>query len=295
MHAMSHFVIMLLTCGLLLAAPESVPSALESLKAKVGSSYAWKGTTLTLRADVPPADSQWKAIESLGLKHFSLSGKGFTDEGLGRLAKNDPEGLSVDGVGLTDAGFKVFAAMSSLRVLSVSHTLGAKEGFTGAGFAQLKSCPRLEKITFGGSAAREDAFAAIGELQQLKEFASWHTQYGDPTHPYLLKLKFLESLRLGNSLKRYDGKPRQLCLTDATLATVAQLHALKSLNLMQAKLSLPALLQLKALPNLTSLRLDEIDLSEGDYVQLRLALSKVKVVGKPLTEAERTKLDDFLK
>ena len=272
-----------------------VPAVLEPLKAKIGNTYSWKGVTLSFRAEAPMTEEQFKAIEGLGLRLISTGGKGVTNEALGRLAKLDPEGLVLDGAALTDDGFPNLAAMKSLRWLSVGHTLNAKEGFTGAGFAQLKSLSQLERLTYGGSGGREAAFNAIGELSQLKDFSSWHTQYGDPEHPYLLKLKNLETLRLGNSLKRYDGKPRQLCLTDASLATIVQVKSLKSLGLMQAKLSLPALLQLKDLAQLTALRLDDIDLSAGDYEKLRAALPKVKVTGKPLTDAERTKLEDFLK
>ena len=287
----------LLSLGLVAAptTPAPVPVALEPLKAKIGNTYSWKGVTLSFRAETTITEDQFKAIEGLGLRLISTGGKGVTNDALGRLAKLDPEGLSLDGTALTDDGFQNLAAMKSLRWLSVGHTLNAKDGFTGVGFAQLKSLSSLERVSFGGSGSREAAFTAIGELTQLKEFSSWHTQYGDPAHPYLLKLKNLEALRLGNSLKRYDGKPRQLCLTDATIATIAQVTSLKSLNLMQAKLSLPALLSLKNLPQLATLRLDDIDLSAADYEKLRAALPRVKLTGKPLSDAERTKLEEFLK
>jgi hypothetical protein len=281
-----------------LAAPDAspaVPEALAPLKAKIGPLPGRKGLVLSFRAEAAPTAEQWKCIESLGLRAFSVDGKGVTNDAFARLAKADPEFLAMNGASLTDDGFKSIATMKSLRVLSIMHTPSAKDGFTGAGFAQLKTLPKLEKVALAGTSSREQAFDAIGELSQLKDFSSWHSQYGDSSHPYLLKLKNLEILRLGNSLRRYDGKPRQLCLTDATLGTLAKVGSLKSINLMQARLSLTALLQLKALPNLASLRLDDIDLSAGDYEKLRAALPKVKVVGKPLGEPERIKLEEFLK
>jgi hypothetical protein len=280
------------------AAPDAspaLPEALTSLKAKLGPVPGWKGQVLALKAEAPLGADQWKAIEGLGVHSFSLDGKGVDNDAFARLVRADPEAIATNGTALTDEGFRALASMKSLRVLTVIHTLNVKDGFTGVGFAQLKALPKLEKLTLAGTGCREQAFEAIGELAQLKDFSTWHSQYGDPLHPYLPKLRNLESLRLGNSLKRFDGKPRQLCLTDATLATLAQVTSLKSLNLMQAKLSLSALLQLKALPNLASLRLDDVDLNEVDYARLRAALPKVKVAGKPLTDAARAKLEEFLR
>ena len=280
------------------AAPDAapaIPEALASLKAKVGPVPGWKGLVLSFKAEEPLSSEQWKAIEGLGVRCFSLDGKGVTNDAFLRLVKAEPEALSINGTAMTDDGFQSLAAMKSLQTLAVIHTLNAKDGFTGTGFARLKSLPRLEKLTLAGTGCREQAFEAIGELAQLKDFSTWHSQYGDPAHPYLLKLKRLENLRLGNSLRRYDGKPRQLCLTDDTLSTLSQIRSLKSIGLMQANLSLSALLKLKSLSELTLLRLDDIDLSQAEYEQLRTALPKAKVVGKPLTEAARAKLGEFLK
>ena len=100
---------------------------------------------------------------------------------------------------------------------------------------------------------------------------------------------------MGNSLKRNDGTPRQLSLSDVTLSTIAQLSNLKTLTLMEAKFSLPALMQLKSLPKLKTLIFVNVDISEADFEKLRSALPNVKVTGKPLDEAARTKLSVFLK
>lgn len=223
------------------------------------------------------------------------AGAGITNDGFSQLAKQEPEGLSLNATALTDDGFKALASMKSLKVLNILHTVRVKDGFTGAGFAQLKSLPKLYKVSFAGSSAREPAFVALGELTQLTEFHSWHSEYGDPTNPYLLNFKNLETLRMGNSLKRNDGTPRQLSLSDVTLSTIAQLSNLKTLTLMEAKFSLPALMQLKSLPKLKTLIFVNVDISEADFEKLRSALPNVKVTGKPLDEAARTKLSVFLK
>ena len=282
------------------AAPEAttpvVPAVLAPLKAKVDvSGYGWKGPTLSFRAETPPTPEQWKAIEGLGLRNFSVAGPGITNDSFSQLAKQEPEGLSLNATALTDDGFKALASMKSLKVLNILHTVRVKDGFTGAGFAQLKSLPKLYKVSFAGSSAREPAFVALGELTQLTEFHSWHSEYGDPTNPYLLNFKNLETLRMGNSLKRNDGTPRQLSLSDVTLSTIAQLSNLKTLTLMEAKFSLPALMQLKSLPKLKTLIFVNVDISEADFEKLRSALPNVKVTGKPLDEAARTKLSVFLK
>lgn len=211
------------------ATPIPVPAVLEPLKAKIGNHYAFKGTTLSFRAEEPLTEDQWQAITDLKLKLISTGGKGIDDAAIERMAKLDPEGLVLDG------------------------------------------------------------------LTQLKEFSSWHTQNGDPTNPYLLNLNHLESLTIGNSLKRWDGKPRQLCLTDATIPTLAKMTSLQSLTLMQSRLSYSALLQLKSLTNLKKLRFDSVDVSAEEFEKLRMGLPGVTITGKPLSDDERKKLDEFLK
>jgi len=270
-----------------------VPVVLEPLKTKIGNHYAFKGTVLSFRVEETLTEEQWQGIESLRLRLISTGGKGLDDSAIERLAKLDPEGLVLDGSGITDDGFKYIATMKSLRSLSIGHII--RKEFTGAGFAMLKDLPKLEKLSFGGSGTRESAMNAIGELTQLKEFSSWHTQNGDPTNPYLLKLIHLESLTIGNSLKRWDGKPRQLCLTDASLPTLAQMTSLQSLTLMQSRLSYSALLQLKMLTNLKKLRFDGVDLSAEEIEKLRAELPGVTITGKALNDEARKQLDDFLK
>jgi hypothetical protein len=289
--------ILALSCGMLTAAEPAappVPAALATLNTKIGPHYAFKGTVLSFRADQPLTEEQWKAIEGLGIRLISTGGKGIDDAAVGRLAKLDPEGLILDGSTLTDDGCKHLAEMKSLRWLSVGHTTLGKDGFTGTGLAQLKSLPKLEKLTFGGTSASDPAMHAIGEISQLKEFASWHTHLTLDSNPDFLKLTHLTTLTIGNSLPAWDGKPRRLSLTDATLATISQMPALENLTLMQARFSLPALKQLKALPQLKTLKFNGVDVSPTDIEQLRAALPNVKIDYKPLTDEERAKLDDFL-
>ena len=273
---------------------QPVPSVLEPLKATVGKHYAFKGMVLSFRAEQPITEEQWKAIEGLGIRLIQTGGKGIDDAAIARLAKLDPEGLGLDGSAITDDGCKYLAEMKSLRWLGVGHTTLGKNGFNGSGFAQLKSLPKLERLGFGGTAAGDEAMNAIGELSQLKEFSSWHTHFTVASNAAFRKLTHLTKLTLGNSMPAWDGKPRRLSLTDATLDDLSQMPALEDLTLMQAKLTLPALEKLKSVPHLKSLKLDGVDIEPADVDKLRTELPTVKIEYKALTDEGKAKLADFL-
>jgi hypothetical protein len=275
-------------------AEQPVPVVLEALKAKIGKHYAFPGMVLSFRADQPISEEQWKALEGLGLRLIVTGGKGIDDAAIARLAKLDPQGLILDGSALTDDGCKYLAEMKSLRWLSVGHTTLGKNGFGGSGFAQLKSLPNLEKLGFGGTGAGDEAMNAIGELSQLKEFSSWHTHFTLASNGAFLKLTHLTKLTLGNSMPAWNGKPRQLSLTDATVEILAQVTSLEDLTLMQAELSLSALEKLKALPKLKTLKFNGVNVEPADIEKLRTELPKVKIECKPLTDDEKKKLEDFL-
>jgi hypothetical protein len=297
----SHVIFAMLTIALMLstlhAAPPAeppVPAVLEPLKAKVGKHYAFKGTVLSFRAEQSITEEQWKAIEGLGVRLFVTGGKGIDDAAVARLAKLDPEGLSLDGAALSDDGCKHLAEMKSLRWLGVGHTTLGKNGFTGTGFAYLKSLPHLERLGFGGTSAGDEAMNAIGELSQLQEFSSWHTHFTLASNGAFLKLTHLKKLTLGNSMPAWDGKPRRLSLTDATVEVLSQVPSLEELTLMQSNLTLPALEKLKALPKLKTLKFDGVNIEPADVEKLRGELPNVKIEYKPLTADGKKKLEDFL-
>jgi len=272
-----------------------VPAVLEPLKAKIDARhYFFKGPTLQFRAEEPITEEQWKAIGELGIRNIGAGGKCMDDAAIARLAKLDPEGLSLDGSEITDDGCKHLAEMKSLKLLSVGHATLGKNGFKGTGLAALKAVPTLEKFTFGGSSASDAAMEAIGELTQLKEFASWHTQRTQAGNLPLVKLTNLKTLTIGQSLYGWDGKPRNYALDDSTLATIAKITSLENLTLMEARFTFAALEQLKALTNLKSLRFDNADVSPADAEKLRALLPSVKIIYTPLTDEQRAKLDKSL-
>ena len=273
----------------------TVPAVLEPLKAKVeGRHWAFKGAVLSFRAEQPLTEEQWKAIEGLGVKQIITGGKGIDDAAMLRLAKLNPEALMLDGAEVTDAGCKALAGMKALRSLSVGHMMSKQ--FTGAGLATLKDIPALERVGIGGTSTGDEALAAIAQATQLKEFQTWHTQAKDPRNLHLLKLTSLKVLELGNGLPTYDGKPRQLSVTDVTMDTLAQMKSLERIFLMDARLTLPALKKLKALPNLKTLDLQFVDISPEDLDKLRAEMPGVKIPQRPpMTDAERKRLEGFLK
>lgn len=274
----------------------TVPTILEPLKAKIGRHWAFKGIVLEIQADKPLTEDQFKAIESLGIRRIAIgNAKGIDDSSIKRLAKLNLEGFVTDGSQLTDEAFRYLATMKSLKNLSFYHPAFGKKGFTGSGFALLKDLPELETLTFAGTSTGEEAMAAIGELTQLKQLSTWHTQQTDPRNLYLLKLTNLRSLKLGNSLSKHNGKPRQPCLTDETLATIAKMKSLESLELTEMQLTFPVIEQLSALPNLKKLKLEGVDISAKDIEKLRTKMAGVSIEWKPMTEAEIKRLQDFLK
>jgi hypothetical protein len=273
----------------------AVPAVLEPLKAKIDARhYFFKGPTLQFRAEEPLTEEQWKAIEGLGIRNVGTGGKGIDDNAIARLVKLDLEGLSLDGSTLTDDGCKYLGEMKSLKLLSVGHTTLGKNGFQGTGLAALKSATSLERLSFGGSSAGDAAMEAIGELTQLKEFSSWHTQRTQAGNLPLAKLTNLKALTIGQSLYAWNGKPRNYALDDSSLEALAKITSLESLTLMEARFTFAKLEQLKALTNLKTLRFDRVDVSPADVEKLQAVLSGVKIVYKPLSEQDRASLEKSL-
>ena len=233
-------------------------------------------------------------MPALGPKGIGTGGKGINDQAIAHLATLNLEALSLDGAqSITDACCQDLAKMKHLRRLSMGHML--QKGFTGKDLSLLKDLPNLEAFTLAGSATGPDAMAAIGQLTQLKEFANWHTRHSDPLNPYLLKLTNLKSLTLGRNIAAHDHKTYS-SLTDATMDTLAQMKSLEKIDLMDFRPSLAALEKVKALPNLKSLNLGNmVDIPSEDVEKLRAEMPGVKIQWKPLTEAERKRLDQDLK
>lgn len=245
------------------------------------------------------ADAEFRLIgQCAHLKSLTLYGKchGLTDDTLPHLAAlKDLEELSTDGIQVTDEGLKHLTTLTSLKSAAFFHTSFGMKGFTGTGFGHLKALPRLERLTVAGISMSDEGLAAISQITQLRDFSSWHTHQTQAGNAHLAKLTNLRSLRLGQRLRRYDGKPNALSLDDNSLATFATMRSLESLTLFESRFTLAALRQLKDLPNLKKLNLQGSDVTPSDVEALRMAMPAVGIDWKPLSDEERSKLEAMIK
>ena len=233
-------------------------------------------------------EADFRALGSFTtIKNLTISGKTITDDTLALLTGLvELEQLSTDGILLTDAGYKNFAAFQKLKSLAFFHPAFRSKEFTGSGLASLKALPKLEKLTFAGSTAGDVAMEAIGQLTQLKEFRTWHTAQTQAGNASLVKLTHLTALRIGQRLPEW-GKDAPISFDETTMAVLAQIKTLESLELTEARLSAKIIPQLQALPKLTKLKMETVDISAADVAAIQAALPKCKVEHKPLSDAEK--------
>jgi len=276
-------VLLCVLCGGLQAAD------LESLKALGAKVTETAGvvTQVQVKCDTFNEASFRMLASFTTIKDLTIGGKTITDETLGLLTGlTNLERLSTDGIQLTDAGFKHFAAFQKLTSLAFFHPAFGSTKFTGTGLAELKALPKLERLTFAGSTAGDAAMEAIGQLTQLKEFRTWHTAQTQAGNAPLLNLTNLKSLRIGQRLPKW-GKDSPVSFDESTMAVIAQLKSLETLELTEARLSAKIIPQLQALPHLTRLKLETVDISPADVGAIKAALPTCKLDYKPMTEAEK--------
>jgi hypothetical protein len=172
---------------------------------------------------------------------------------------------------MTDEGLKSFLPLRKLKTLKFFHP---GKSFSGTGLAQLAELPNLERLTVAGSLAfGNEGMAAVGRLTNLIEFRTWHAGQTLEGVKRLKDLKNLKSLTLG---QRLAYKP-PTTLSDETIAVLAEMKSLETLQLEEARLKVESLSQLKQLPGLKKLTLEGIDLPESDVERLKSELSKVEV------------------
>lgn len=279
----------LLLTSLCAHAAASDPTALEKLGAKVVLT-AGVVTQAQVNAEAFTA-ADFRTLGTFStLTKLSLKGKTVTDENLALLSGLTAlEELSTDGVQLTDDGYRHFAAFPNLKSLALFHPAFRSENFTGSGLAHLKALPKLERLTFAGSTAGDAALQAIAQLTQLKEFRTWHTAQTQAGNAYLTQLPNLTSLRLGQRLPEW-GKEAPVSFDDSTLKTLAQIKTLQTLELTEARLTAAIIPQLQALPKLTRLKIQAVDISAADVAALKAALPTVKVDFEPMSEADKETL-----
>jgi hypothetical protein len=217
-------------------------------------------------------DAEFEQLTRLRhLRMLSLS-NGLNDRRLAQLAAlPELEYLQTNLAQITDDGIKPLAALKNLKNLKFFHP---GKLFSGAGLAHLAALPSLERLTVAGSLAfNDDGMAAVAKLTGLKEFRTWHAGGTQEGVKQLRALKGLKSLYLG---QRLTYKP-PACPTDETIAVLAEMKSLESLQLDEARLTFAALQQLKQLPALKKLILGGIDIAAEDVERLRRELPMAKV------------------
>jgi len=217
-------------------------------------------------------EADFKQLGQLGhLKNLSMSA-GLSDATLPLLAGlAELETLQTNLATVSDEGVQGFAALKSLRTLKFFHP---GKSFTGTGLAKLAELPRLSSLTVAGSLAfGDEGMAAVAMLPHLREFRTWHAGSTLEGMKKLSALKELKSLTLGQRL----AYAPPTSLSDETVAVLAGMKSLETLQLEEARLKFDALVQLKQLPELKKLILEGIDLAEADVDRLRVELPKVEV------------------
>src|SRR5262249_33614185 len=106
-----------------------------------------------------------------------------------------------------------------------------------------------------------------------QEFRTWHA---GPTQEGIKKLKALPDLKRLNLGQRLTYKP-PACPTDETIAILADLKSLESLQLSEARLTFAALQRLKNLPALKQLTREGIDVPPADVERLKKELPELKI------------------
>lgn len=283
MHIPSLVALLMLTALSAVAAPDA--GALKNLGAKV-TETGGVVTQVQVKCDAF-TEADFRTLGSFTtLKKLTMSGKALTDATLPLLAGlTELEEISTDGVQLTDEGYKHFAPFQKLRSLAFFHPAFRSEQFTGSGLAYLKVLPKLERLTFAGSTAGDAALEAIGQLTQLREFRTWHTAQTQAGNAHLVKLTNLTGLRIGQRLPNW-GKDSPISFDESTMATLAQIKTLQSLELTEARLTAKIIPHLQALPKLAKLKIQTVDIPAADVEAIKAALPNVKVDHEPITEAD---------
>ncbi|WDI42702.1 hypothetical protein [Bremerella sp. P1] len=278
----------------LLLAEEPSQAAFEKINAKV---QVRDGAVHSLSANCDGyTDQEYQLIGKLTtLKSLSLSGKDLNDEQLKMLSGlKNLESIMINGTVLTDDGYQHFTAFPKLTKLSIFHPSRKLEAFNGSGLAHLKDLPALESLTFAGATAGDEALEAVGQLTQLESFREWHNTETSDGLKHLTKLKNLKSVRLGQRLPNW-GKDTPASFDNDSIAILAKIPSLESIELTEARLNYDAVVQLKDLPNLKTIKISQVDISEADVEKLKSAMPGVEIKWDPLTDEQAEMLTKKLR
>ncbi|CAN5830782.1 hypothetical protein BH11VER1_BH11VER1_04490 [soil metagenome] len=256
------------------AALPEVPEILKPLNATI-TNRSPVGLTLAIESKEPLTPAQWNAIAALNLHSFAFTGGALDDAGMPRLASMTPEAVALNGSSLTGTGVAKFGEMKSLKTLHTMHVTRP----TPEAKATLSVHPTLEVFSTDGAFCIESITAPHLQSVDMK--------HGAANDAFVLLLKnhpSLESVRLW--AKNFAG------LSDTSLATLVTIPKLKQLSLEFSVFTYAGgLNRLKELPNLATLNLKDVALSDGDLAKLKADLPKVKITFTPMTSEYRTQWD----
>lgn len=154
-----------------------------------------------------------------------------------------------------DDGVKALAACKSLKVLALDELT-----FVGTdGLSALTGLSELEELYVAGTVVDDDSCKLIAGFPKLKKLRLARNQVGDAG---------LDAISACSKLEELDLSEDAL-LTDAGMAHVAKLTALKKLNLWRVQITDEGALKLAPLTQLEWLNLDNTKLSDGGLAVLK--------------------------
>jgi hypothetical protein len=259
------------------AAPlPEIPEVLKPLQATIANRPP-AGLTLTVDSKTPITSEQWDAIAGLHVRSFSFTGASLDDAGMQRLVALNPESVALNGSPITGNGAAKFGEMKSLKALNTMHVTRP----TPEAQAALSAHPALEVFSSDGAFCVEAVTAPHLQRVDLK-----HGAASDNFVALLKNHPSLESVRLW--AKGYAG------LTDASIATLVTIPKLKKLSLEFSVFTYAGgLHRLKELPNLATLELKDVALSDDDLAKLKADLPKVQITFTPMTAEYRAQWDGW--
>jgi Leucine-rich repeat (LRR) protein len=221
---------------------------LKSLKALNLSDSSFDDQSLPALERVSPL------LANLDLRGCQLSDKAASTIGrftnLRALRFNGKNGKTNIG----DDGVKALAACKSLKVLALDELT-----FVGTdGLSALTGLKELEELYVAGTVVDDDSCKLIAGFPKLKKLRLARNQVGDAG---------LDAISACSKLEELDLSEDAL-LTDAGMAHVAKLTALKKLNLWRVQITDEGALKLAPLTQLEWLNLDNTKLSDGGLAVL---------------------------
>ncbi|WP_020476342.1 leucine-rich repeat domain-containing protein [Zavarzinella formosa] len=251
----------------------------EALKKAGNNVRVDKGTIteITFKDSEPLTDADFQKVGSYaGLKSLTFYGKCLmTDAQAGELSKlSKLEKLAANGSKLTEDGFKELGKLKALKSLTFWHLGWHGVKLTGTGFAHLAGCESLREFNFSGSTIGREGLEALTKVPQLEKITFYHTRVSDADMELLKKFPHLKSVHVGPQFSMRLG--------DAGLKTIAGLSTVEELIYNETILTWDGSLQaVAAMPKLSKLTLEEVEVSESDLKQLRAALPKTTITVKP--------------